>query len=151
MERYPEWQWIILGDGVERKNLEQFIIANNLQNRLVLKGNVENVDEYLQQASIFVMASQYEGLGLSILEAREMKVPCVCFDVKMGPRELIHHGIDGYLVPAFDCKEMANKIELLINSPGLRSRLAEKAFLCMDEFRETRIAKQWDDILQSLS
>ena len=121
-----------------------------MQNRLILKGNVENVDEYLQQASIFVLTSQYEGLGLRLLEAREMKVPCVCFDVKMGPRELIRHGIDGYLVPPFDCDEMANKIELLINSPELRSQLAEKAFLCMDEFRETRIVKQWDEILKSL-
>lgn len=151
LERYPQWQWILLGDGPEREGLEQFIAEHHLENRLILKGNVENVDEYLRQASIFVMASQYEGLGLSMLEAREMKVPCVCFDVKMGPRELIHHGVDGYLIPAFDCNEMADKIELLINSPELRSQFAEEAFLCMDKFSETRIAKQWDEILQTLS
>ena len=151
LERNPGWQWILLGEGTERKDLEQFIMDHQLQNRLILKGNVENVDEYLQQASIFVMTSWYEGLGLSILEAREMKVPCVCFDVKMGPRALIHHEIDGYLVPPFDCNEMADRIELLINSPKLRDQLAEKAYLCMDEFREDRITKQWDEILQSLS
>lgn len=150
LERYPQWQWILLGDGPEREGLEQFIAEHHLENRLILKGNVENVDEYLRQASIFVMASQYEGLGLSMLEAREMKVPCVCFDVKMGPRELIHHGIDGYLVPPFDCNEMADKIELLINFPELRSQLAEKAYLRMDEFREDRITEQWKDVLQLL-
>ena len=148
LERYSGWQWILLGEGTERKNLEQFIIDHHLQNRLILKGNVENVDEYLRKASIFVLASQYEGMGLSMLEAREMKIPCVCFDVKMGPRELIHHGIDGYLVPAFDCGDMVDKIELLINSPELRRRLAENAYLRMDEFREDRIAKQWKDVLQ---
>ena len=148
LERYSGWQWILLGEGTERKNLEQFIIDHHLQNRLILKGNVENVDEYLRKASIFVLASQYEGMGLSMLEAREMKIPCVSFDVKMGPRELIHHGIDGYLVPAFDCGDMVDKIELLINSPELRRRLAENAYLRMDEFREDRIAKQWKDVLQ---
>ena len=150
LERYPEWQWIILGDGIERKGLEQFIIDNHLQNRLVLKGNVENVDEYLQQASMLVVTSKYEGLGLSILEAREMKVPCVCFDVKMGPRELIHNERDGYLVPPFDCNNMIGKIEMLINNPELRSQFAENAFLCMNEFKPKKITKQWKDILEWL-
>lgn len=150
LERYPEWQWILLGDGIERKNLEQFIIENNLENRLILKGNVENVDEYLQQASMLVVTSYYEGLGLSMLEARAMKVPCVSFDVKMGPRELIHHGIDGYLVQPFDCNEMIRKIERLINNPELRSQFAEKAYLHMDEFGLEKITKQWKEILELL-
>lgn len=150
LEKYPEWQWIVLGDGTERKNLEQFITDHQLEKRLILKGNVENVDEYLQQASIFVVTSKYEGLGLSMLEAREMKVPCVSFNIKMGPRELIHHGIDGYLVEPFDCNEMAEKIEMLINAPELRSQFAEKAFLCMEEFRSDKITKQWGEVLELL-
>ena len=150
LERYPDWRWLLLGDGIERENLEKFIIENHLQNRLVLKGNVSNVDEYLRQASIFVVTSKYEGLGLSMLEARAMKVPCVCFDVKMGPRELIHHEKDGYLVSPFDCDDMVGKIEMLINDPKLRSQFAENAFLCMDAFEEKKITKQWIDIIEML-
>lgn len=150
LEQYPEWQWIILGDGAERENLEQFIMENNLQDRLILKGNVENVDEYMKQASIFVLTSKYEGLGLSMLEARGMKVPCVSFDVKMGPRELIRHEVDGYLVLPFDCEDMVEKIKNLINDPVLREQFAETAFLCMDEFELKKIKKQWLDILEML-
>ena len=101
---------IIDGDGEERDDLERFVAENNLQDRLILKGNVKNVDDYLRKASIFAVTSKIEGLGLSILEAREMKVPCVAFDVKMGPRELIHNGTDGYLINPFDCDEMAKLI-----------------------------------------
>ena len=50
----------------------------------------------------------------------------------------------------FDCNEMIQKIELLINNPKLRSQFAEKAFLCMDEFRLEKIVKQWKEILESL-
>lgn len=150
LNRYPEWQWLILGDGIERKNLEQFVSDHNLQNRLVLKGNVENVEEYLQQASIFVITSEYEGLGLSMLEAREMKVPCVSFDVKMGPRELIRNEVDGYLVRPFDCNDMTKKIEMLINDPKQRNQFAEKAFLCMDEFKLKKIIRQWKEMLELL-
>ena len=150
LERHPEWQWIILGDGVERKNLEQFIMKNHLQNRLILKGNVENVDEYMKQASIFVVTSKYEGLGLSMLEARAMKVPCVSFAVKMGPLELIHNGIDGYLVRPFECNRMVERIESLINHPEQRSRFAENAFLHMGEFKLQKIINQWKEILELL-
>lgn len=150
LNKYPEWQWLILGDGAERNKLERFITENNLQGRLILKGSVKNVDDYLRQASIFVLASKLEGLGLSILEAREMKVPCVAFDVKMGPRELIHNDIDGYLINPFDCDEMARKIEKLINAPELRELFAENAFLCMDVFCIDKITRQWKEILKQL-
>ena len=150
LEQHPDWRWLLLGDGIERENLEAFIREHHLQNRLILKGNVENVDDYLKQARIFVVTSKYEGLGLSMLEARAMKVPCVSFDVKMGPRELIHHEVDGYLVPPFDCEEMAKKIETLINDPKLGEQFAEKAFLCMDEFEPKKVTKQWVDIIESL-
>ena len=150
LKKYPEWKWIILGDGTERENLEQFIVENNLQNRLVLKGNVKNVGEYLQQASVFAVTSRYEGLCLGMLEARAMKVPCVSFDVKMGPRELIHDGIDGYLVRPFDCREMVKRIETLINNPELRNQFAEQAFSYMDEFESEKIMRQWKTILQRL-
>ena len=104
----------------------------------------------MRQASIFVLTSKLEGLGLSILEAREMKVPCVAFDIKMGPKELINNGVDGYLVEPFDCIEMARKIEKLINDPELRERFAENAFLCMDEFRIDKIVGQWKKVLKLL-
>ena len=150
LKGYPQWQWEILGDGEERENLEQFIVDNHLQNRLVLKGNVTNVDEYLKQASIFVLTSKYEGLGLSLLEARAMKVPCVSFDIKMGPHELIRHETDGYLVPSFDCSEMIRKIEILINDIELRNQFAEQAFLCMDKFQLENITRKWIEMLELL-
>lgn len=150
LKKYPKWQWIILGDGEERDNLERFITENNLQNKLILKGIVKNVDDYLRQASIFVVASKFEGLGLSMLEAREMKVPCVAFDVKMGPRELIHDGVDGYLVNPFDCDEMVIKIEKLINDSSIREHFAQNAFLRMNEFCINKIVKQWKEVLELL-
>ena len=150
LKKYPDWKWIILGDGEERDNLNRFILDNNFQNQLILKGLVKNVSDYLKKASIFAVTSKFEGLGLSMLEAREMNVPCVAFGVKMGPLELIHDGLDGYLVNPFDCDEMAVKIEKLICDPALRERFARNAYLSMDEFRIDKITKQWKEVLELL-
>lgn len=150
LNKYPQWQWIILGDGPERNKLQQFIAENKLQDRLILKGYVKNVDDYLRKAGIFVLTSKLEGLGLGLLEAKEMMVPCVAFDVKMGPRELIHDNVDGYLINPFDCDEMTKKIEKLINDAELRKRFAENGFSCMDEFHIDKVVHQWEKLLERL-
>ena len=148
-DKYPDWKWIILGEGSERNRLESVIQENHLEDQLILMGNVNNVVDYLKRASIFVVTSKYEGLGMNLLEARSMKVPCVSFDVRMGPREIIHDNIDGYLVPAFDCNVMAEKIEELINHPEMRTQFAQKALLSMNEFETDHILKQWKQILNA--
>lgn len=149
--KYLDWKWIILGEGPERNRLETFIQENHFENQLILMGNVNNVVDYLKRASIFVVTSKYEGLGMNLLEARSMQVPCVSFNVRMGPREIIHDNIDGYLVPEFDCDVMAEKIEELINQPELREKFAQQALLLMREFETDHIVNQWKQILNALS
>ena len=146
---HPDWQWLLLGEGEERVKLEQFVAENNLQNRLMLLGNVTDVDSYLEQASILVCTSVYEGLGMNILEAKRMGVPCVSFDI-VGPQELIQDGVDGFLVQPFDCEDMIGKIDSLIRNPSLREQFAEQARLSMSQFAAERIIHQWKQMLERM-
>ena len=150
LRAHPDWQWLLLGEGEQRAELEQFIAENNLHNRLILMGNVADVDAYLRQASILVSTSVYEGLGMNILEAKRMGVPCVSFAI-IGPQEIIHDGIDGYLVQPFDCDTMTGKINALIENPSLRKQFAKQALLSMGDFETETIIKQWKDILERLT
>ena len=151
LNQYPEWTWIILGEGPERNRLETCIQKNHFEHQLKLMGNVNNVVDYLKRASIFVVTSKYEGLGMNLLEARSMQIPCVSFDVKMGPREIIHNNVDGYLIPSFDCDEMAEKIKVLMEHPEIREQFSQRALLSMNEFETDHIVKQWKKILNALS
>ena len=146
----PDWQWLLLGEGEERAALERFIGENHLENRLILMGNVADVDHYLRQASILVSTSEYEGLGMSLLEARRMGVPCVSFAVQTGPVEILRDGVDGYLVTPFRCDEMTEKIDALIRSPSLRERFAKQALTSLGEFEIQTVMKQWKSVLQQL-
>ena len=149
LRAHPDWQWLLLGEGEQRAELEQFIAENNLHNRLILMGNVADVDAYLRQASILVSTSVYEGLGMNILEAKRMGVPCVSFAI-IGPQEIIHDGVDGYLVTPFRCDEMAEKIDTLIRSPSLREQFSVNARDSLGEFEIQTVMKQWKNVLQHL-
>ena len=150
LKAHPDWQWLLLGEGEERAKLERFIEENNLQNRLILMGNVENVNTYLSQASLLVSTSVYEGLGMNILEAKRMGVPCVSFDI-IGPQEIIRDGVDGFLVQPFCCDEMVEKINILIQDTAMREQLARAAERSLGEFEIEKVIGKWKYILELLT
>lgn len=150
LKKYPDWQWILLGEGELRPVLENQIRDAGLEGRLILKGNVQNVGDYLQRSQIYVMTSRYEGLGLCLLEAKVQGLPCVAFDVPMGPAELIADGTNGYLIPAFDCDRMAEKIGQLIEDAELQERFSQNAGLGMEKYHPDFILAQWNRVIEEI-
>lgn len=146
----PDWQWLLLGEGECRPALERFIAETHLESQLQLLGNVHDVDSYLRRSSILVSTSEFEGLGMNLLEARRLAVPCVSFAVPTGPQEIIHDGVDGYLVPPFQCGEMAHRINTLIQNPALREQFAKQALSSMADFETSRVIKQWKGVLAQM-
>ena len=68
--------WII-GEGVERASLEDYIFDNNLQHTVTLLGYQQNPYKYLSKADIFVCSSRTEGLSSALIEASLLHKPIV--------------------------------------------------------------------------
>ncbi|NED58663.1 glycosyltransferase family 4 protein, partial [Micromonospora aurantiaca] len=68
-----------------------------------------------------------EGMPMVVIEAMGMGLPVVAFDCPHGPAELITPGEDGLLVPAGDVDALTAALRKLIEDPGLRDRLGERA------------------------
>ncbi len=150
LKKYKDWSWILLGDGEERTFLEKVISDNQLENQLILKGNVTNVADYLVKAEIFVMTSRVEGLPMCLLEAKANHLPCISFCIRTGPKEIIEDGVNGYLIPPFDCDIMTEKIELLIQNETLRKEFSENACHNIEKFQMTQIIKNWNEVIELL-
>lgn len=150
--KHQDWQWHIYGDGdIEYKNkIINLIKENNLEKHIVLKGNRSDIYDLYQDYSFYVMTSRYEGLPMVLLEAKAKKLPLISFDINSGPSDIIRDGIDGFLIKAFDCEAMADKICELIENPELRQRLSDNAHGNLDKFTKEKIIKQWCDLIESL-
>lgn len=72
-----EYKLIVLGDGEDRNILESKINLLNLDDRVRLLGNKDNVADYLCAMDIFVMPSLNEGMPFSLIEAQASGLPCV--------------------------------------------------------------------------
>ena len=141
---------MILGDGEERAKLEQAIKKYGLDNQLILKGNVENVDWYLNRARLLVMTSRYEGVGMCLVKALQMHVPCVSFDVKIGPSEIISNGENGILIAPFDCAIMAEKIDALLKNRELLQKMAENTLMDFERFQDASILYNWKQVIEKV-
>ena len=149
-ENNPEWKWIILGEGEDRHILEEKIAEFNLKNHVILEGNVKNINNYYEQASIFVLTSRYEGFGLVLTEAKSHGLPCVSFKCKAGPSEIILDNINGYLIDCFNIKDMADKINCLIEDVKLREEFSDYALVDTEKFSKKNIILQWMNIMDNL-
>ena len=71
---------LLLGEGEERKMLEDKISELGLQNNVIMTGNVPNVYDYLCAMDVFAFPSLYEGMPLSIVEVQANGLPCIISD-----------------------------------------------------------------------
>jgi glycosyltransferase involved in cell wall biosynthesis len=99
-----------------------------LQDKIILKGNVDNVNEFLQAANFFIMPSLWEGFSVALLEAAWAGKVIIATDVG-GNTEIINDSETGFLVDSEDAKRLAGKIDYVftltsdkIDSIGRRAK-----------------------------
>lgn len=95
----PHWKLKIVGDGSMVDLLAMKIKKLCLENTIELVGKSDKIDEYYKSSDVLVVTSRYEGLPMTMLEAKSWSMPIVSFDCPTGPKELIENGCDGFLVP----------------------------------------------------
>lgn len=66
---------LMIGSGPNRKNVEDKLKSLNLNNYLILE-NRTDIPDLLNSMNCFVFPSFYEGLGIVLIEAQKMKLPC---------------------------------------------------------------------------
>jgi len=123
---------MILGDGPLRQQLNALIVSLRLTDFAELVGFVENPLKYFAKANVFVLSSLVEGMPNVLVEAMMCGCTPVATDCPTGPRELLHGGRLGYLVPMRDPEAMAAAIECALDFPTPKY-LLDKAVAPFDE------------------
>ncbi len=112
----------LVGEGPTRPAIEAEVSKLNIAARVEFAGSRPDVDAILASSDIFVLATNWEGFPLSIIEALRAGLPVVATDVD-GVREAIRDGSTGFLTPRQDVRELRNRLRALIVDPGLRERM----------------------------
>ncbi|MBW4446572.1 MAG: glycosyltransferase [Spirirestis rafaelensis WJT71-NPBG6] len=142
---------IILGEGPERKHLEEVIAKLGLQDCVSLPGHVANPWSNIAKADVFVMSSLDEAFCLALVEAMACGVPVISTDaIGGGPRSILEDGKYGNLVPINDPEALATAIYKALTSKEWRSQLITASHRQSEAFKPEAIAQQWLTFLQQL-
>lgn len=104
----------------------------------------------MEQASIFVLSSRWEGFPMVLLEAMTKGLPVVSFDCPMGPADIVEDGRTGFLVPDGDVGALAASILELVRDEPKRRRFGAAAAERAQAFTLPRIGPRWEELLADL-
>lgn len=144
-----DWNLIIAGDGPLRPEVLEMTWKYKLQERIRYIGVTDNVEKYYLESSVYLLSSRWEGWGLVIIEAFEMGLPVVAYDI-VPVDLLITSGIDGFIVEKFDAVKFAAAMVKLANDEELRREMSEKAIEKAKMFSVERIYEQWTAFLSEM-
>lgn len=125
MAHIPDAELWVVGDRLPSDrgpDMAALLRAAGLGARLRLLGMRDDVPALLAAADIFVLASHFEGLPMSVIEAMFSSRPIVACNIK-GVRELVVDGKTGLLVPPGDSIALAAALRQLIADPALRATM----------------------------
>ncbi|WP_169753209.1 glycosyltransferase [Campylobacter mucosalis] len=134
-----ECEFIVAGDGVERKNLEK--MAKNVK----FLGNVKEIDKLYESAKVIISTSIFEGLGNTLIEA--ISYDCARISTKTsGACELITNEFDGILID--DEKSGVVALKDILKNEQKRREICKNARLRLGEFELEKIAKKWEALIK---
>lgn len=142
---------VIVGDGPEKKNLEEEIKKRKLSN-VVMVGYINPNDERLfhafyERADVYVSPSIWqEPLGLTIIEAMAAHTPVVATK-KGGILSIIKDKQNGFLIRARNSKEIADTVNMLLADDKLRAKTGDEGYrTVLENFTWEKIASQFEEI-----
>jgi glycosyltransferase involved in cell wall biosynthesis len=108
---------VILGEGRSRGALEALAAALGVEKDVSLPGFIGNPYAYMAKARLFVLSSAWEGSPNVLTEAMAVGTPVVSTECPSGPREILHGGRFGPLVPVGDAEAMAQAMLETLDDP----------------------------------
>lgn len=146
----PGWKLDIYGDGPEKESLQTLIDVLNMKNVIHLKGTTSKPQEVLSSSSFFVLASEAEGLPMSLIEAQSCGLPCISTDCAPGIREIINEYEDGLIAPVGDVDVLARHIRRLAKNEQLFYSYSQNAYRHSEKFEQKHIRNQWYKLFEEL-
>lgn len=101
--------FVFVGDGEQRKIIEDMISQSGTSDRIHLVGWQDDIAQWYDLFDIVLLYSKWEGLSLTILEAMSMKKPLIVSNIK-GNKEMVFEERNGYLVEIDDHQDLTKKI-----------------------------------------
>lgn len=172
IQRFPEAQLVILGEGKLKTELEELTHELGLQESVHFPGTVLHPQKVFQQSDVYVLSSLSEGYAQVLVEAMASGLPIISTDCEAGPVGLlapkrlgkpplktVHKGPYGILVPAFSAEEsheetrrkeslLAKAMVQMAEDTRLRDHYIVMGQKRIERYTPLAVAQSWIDAIE---
>ncbi len=146
---YPDWTLKIYGDGEDKEKIDALIQKSGFADRIEAPGNVSDVPQRLEQARIYTLTSNEEGMPNSLIEAMAKGLACISTDCPCGgPAELIESGENGILIPIEDTDALEKALRDILSNEEYEKKLGSNAEKVKDTLDPKKVCKQWMEYIE---
>ena len=148
-KEYHDYRLEIYGDGPQKEFLQKYIARHNLTHRISIFPFDKNIHEKVLKSKLFALASNYEGLSNSMLEAMALGLPTIVTDCPCGgARMVINNGENGILISVGDANSMYLAMKKVINDTQFAENLSRNAVAVRQLLDANKIAEEWISIIE---
>lgn len=152
-KKYPDWRLTIVGDGVERENIEKQAKALGLKN--VSFEGFKSPIEYYKRARILMLTSEYEGFPLVLAECMSFGVVPAVYGSYSAVYDIVNDGVNGIVFPyqkeGFSAENAATQLQKIMHNDAVYNDMAEKAIETSKRYSVDEIYKSWEETFEKLS
>lgn len=150
-DQCPQWRVDIFGSGEEKDILVQMLKDYKLSERIFLNPPTADIYREYATSDFFVLSSRFEGFGLVLAEAMSCGIPCVSFNCKYGPGEIITDHVDGLLAEADNVNDLANKMLWMMEHEEERLAMGRAARQSAARYQQDVVMQQWIALFSELN
>ena len=144
-----ESKLLLVGDGPDRQKAEQQCRDLGICEHVRFLGKLDQVEEVLSIADLFLIPSGSETFGLAALEAMSCSVPVISSNIG-GLPEVNIHGKTGYLCDLDDTDCMAEYGVQILSDPDLHERMSKNARKHAASFKQEEVVKQYENFYEKV-
>ena len=138
---------LVVGDGEQRPELEQFCRDNDLTEQVRWLGRIpyEKLGQYIQLADVFVLPTLEDTWGMVVLETMILGKPVLC-STGAGASELVKDGQNGYRFEPENAAQLSGLMQNFVDRPEIIPEMGQQSQQIMEQHTPEKAGKFLADI-----
>jgi glycosyltransferase involved in cell wall biosynthesis len=147
IENKSNWKLVMAGDGPQCEEMKDKASVLGVKESVIFLGAINDVDHWLNKASIFVLPSVLEGFPNALCEAMGAGLPVICFD-SIPYESIITPDIDGIVIPYNDTEALASALNNLMEDQPRQFTMGERAYSKSRNWEVEKIVTKYSEFLK---
>lgn len=148
----PNAKLRIAGKGTQKNNLEKLTRELGVENQVTFLGFLthDQLSAYYANCDVFVLPSIFETQGLVAMEAMWFSKPIIVTNRIVSAKELVDHGINGFIVDAESTDDLTNQLNLLASDANLRQKMGIAGRIKANSYRPEMVMDELEKVYSAV-